>query len=247
MKADPAAQLRLLDLQSLDSRADQLRHQRETLPEIAEIEELTTHQRELEAQRIDQQTIVDDLDVERAKVDSDVEAVKARQARDQQRIDQGQISNPKDLQHMQAEMESLQRRITSLEDQELEVMEQLEEAQAVLTRLAEQAEAAQVRLTDVMAARTHKTGAIDTELSGVEAERAPLAAELPADLLALYDRLRASKGGVAAAELRARECGGCRLSIDPAELGVIRAAAEDDVVRCEECQRILVRTPESGL
>ena len=247
MKADPAAQLRLLDLQSLDSRADQLRHQRDTLPEIAEIEELTAHQRELEAQRIDQQMIVDDLEVERAKVDSDVESVKARQARDQQRIDQGLIANPKDLQHMQAEMESLQRRITSLEDQELEVMEQLEEAQNTLTQLAEQAEAAQVRLTDVTAARTHKTGAIDTELAGVEAERAPLAAELPADLLALYDRLRTSKGGVGAAELRARECGGCRLSIDPAELAVIRAAAEDDVVRCEECQRILVRTSESGL
>lgn len=247
MKADPAAQLRLLDLQSLDSRAAQLRHQRDTLSEIAEIEELTAHQRELEAQRIDQQMIVDDLEVERAKVDSDVESVRARQTRDQQRIDQGLISNPKDLQHMQAEMESLQRRITSLEDQELEVMEQLEEAQNALTQLAEQAEAAQVRLTDVVAARTHKTGAIDTELAGVEAERAPLAAELPDDLLALYDRLRAAKGGVGAAELRARECGGCRLSIDAAELGVIRAAADDDVVRCEECQRILVRTSESGL
>ena len=247
MKADPAAQLRLLDLQSLDSRADQLRHQRATLPEIAEMEELTAHQRELEAQRIDQQMIVDDLQVEQAKVDADVESVRARQTRDQQRIDQGLIANPKDLQHMQAEMESLQRRITSLEDQELEVMEQLEEAQSTLAQLAQQAEAAQVRLTDVTASRTHKTGAIDHELAGVEAERTTLAAELPADLLALYDRLRAAKGGVAAAELRARECGGCRLSVDPAELGVIRAAAEDDVVRCEECQRILVRTAESGL
>jgi predicted nucleic acid-binding Zn-ribbon protein len=247
LKADPAAQLRLLDLQSLDSRADQLRHQRDTLPEIAEIEELTTHQRDLETQRIDQQMIVDDLEVERAKVDSDVEAVRARQTRDQQRIDQGLIANPKDLQHMQAELESLQRRITSLEDQELEVMEQLEEAQNTLTQLAEQAEAAQVRLTDVTAARTHKAGAIDTELAAVETERASLVAELPADLLALYDRLRAAKGGVAAAELRARECGGCRLAVDAAELGVIRAAAEDEVVRCEECQRILVRTSESGL
>jgi predicted nucleic acid-binding Zn-ribbon protein len=247
LKADPAAQLRLLDLQSLDSRADQLRHQRDTLPEIAEIEQLTAHQRELESQRIDQQMIVDDLQVEQAKVDADVEAVRLRQQRDQQRIDQGLIANPKDLQHMQAELESLQRRITSLEDQELEVMEQLEEAQRTLTQLAEQTEAAQVRLTDVMASRTHKTGAIETELTGVEAERAPLAAELPADLLALYDRLRAAKGGVGAAELRARECGGCRLAVDAAELGVIRAAAEDEVVRCEECQRILVRTSESGL
>ena len=247
MKADPAAQLRLLDLQSLDSRADQLRHQRETLPEIAEIEELTGHQRELEAQRIDRQMIVDDLEVERAKVDADVEAARARQTRDQQRVDQGLISNPKDLQHMQAELDSLKRRITSLEDQELEVMEQLEEAQGALDQIAQQAEATQVRLTDVTAARTHKTGALDQELGDVESERSTLAADLPADLLALYDRLRAAKGGVGAAELRARECGGCRLAVDPAELAVIRAAAEDEVVRCEECQRILVRTAESGL
>ena len=234
MKADPAAQLRLLDLQSLDSRADQLRHQRDTLPEIAEIEELTTHQRELEAQRIDQQMVVDDLEVERAKVDADVEAARARQTRDQQRIDQGLISNPKDLQHMQAELDSLKRRITSLEDQELEVMEQLEEAQSSLDQLAQQTEATQVRLADVTATRTHKTGAIDQELGGVESERSALAAELPDDLLGLYDRLRASKGGVGAAELRACECVGCRLAVDPAELAVIRAAAEDDVVRCEE-------------
>jgi predicted nucleic acid-binding Zn-ribbon protein len=32
-----------------------------------------------------------------------------------------------------------------------------------------------------------------------------------------------------------------------AELAVIRAAAEDEVIRCEECQRILVRTEDSGL
>jgi predicted nucleic acid-binding Zn-ribbon protein len=247
LKADPAAQLRLLDLQSLDSRADHLRHQRDTLPEIAEIEQLTAHQHELESQRIDQQMIVDDLQVEQAKVDSDVEAVRARQKRDQQRIDQGLIANPKDLQHMQSELESLHRRITSLEDQELEVMEQVEQAQNALARLAEEAEAVQVRLTDVTATSTHKTGAIETELTGLEAERAPLVAELPADLLALYERLRAAKGGVGAAALRARECGGCRLSVDPAELAVIRTAAEDDVIRCEECQRILVRTAESGL
>jgi len=72
-------------------------------------------------------------------------------------------------------------------------------------------------------------------------------AELPSDLLALYDRLRESKGGVGAALLRAGSCGGCMLDLDHAELATIRAAADDDVIRCEECSRILVRTSESGL
>jgi uncharacterized protein len=72
-------------------------------------------------------------------------------------------------------------------------------------------------------------------------------AAIPADLLALYDRLRANKGGVGAAELRARQCGGCMLTLDNADLADIRGKADDEVVRCEQCQRILVRTSESGL
>ena len=79
------------------------------------------------------------------------------------------------------------------------------------------------------------------------AARAPAVAGMPEDLLSLYDRLRELKGGVGAAALRARECGGCRLSLDPAELTRIRGASMDEVIRCEECQRILVRTSESGL
>ena len=65
--------------------------------------------------------------------------------------------------------------------------------------------------------------------------------------LALYDRLRESKGGVAAALLRARRCAGCNLDLDHAEVATIRAAADDEVIRCDDCSRILVRTSESGL
>ena len=71
--------------------------------------------------------------------------------------------------------------------------------------------------------------------------------DVPDDLLALYDKLRQSKGGVGAAELRARQCGGCRLTLDNSEISQIKAAPSDLVIRCEECQRILVRTSESGL
>ena len=66
-------------------------------------------------------------------------------------------------------------------------------------------------------------------------------------LLALYAKIREASGGIGAAELRQRRCGGCRLELNQLDLSSIRAAAADDVVRCEECRRILVRTPESGL
>ena len=135
LKADPAAQLALLDLQELDSRADLLRHQRETLPELAEIAALTASRAELDGKRRDAQISVDDLTAEQAKVDADVEQVKTRRTRDQDRMAQGLIANPKDLERMQGELESLQRRITSLEDDELEVMARLEDAEKELDSL----------------------------------------------------------------------------------------------------------------
>lgn len=191
--------------------------------------------------------MVDDLGVEQAKIDADVEQARARQARDQEKIDQGLITNPKDLQRMLSELESLQRRVTTLEDEELEVMEKVEDAQRELDTLTAELTAADERLGVLSTSRDEKTAEIDQDLAAVLAEREPIAAGLPADLLALYDRLREQKGGVGAAPLRARTCGGCQLSIDPSELAVIKAAGSDVVVRCEECQRILVRTSESGL
>lgn len=247
MKADPAAQLRLLDVQQLDSRADVLRHQRRSLPEIAEMASLTAGKQEVDDQRRDQQVVVDDLTAAQRKADLDVEAVKARRTRDTDRMNQGLITNPKDLERMQAELTSLERRIGVLEDEELEVMEQLEEAQGVLDELLQRISATDERLAELAVQRDDKTAVIDRELAEVETQRGPAAEGMPEDLMALYDKLRVSKGGVGAAALTQRRCTGCQLGIDNAELAVIRAATSDTVVRCEECTRILVRTAESGL
>jgi len=237
----------LLDIQALDSRADVLRHQRQSLPEIAEIATLQATRFELDDQRRDAQIVVDDLTTEQRKVDQDVEAVRTRRTRDQDRMDKGLITNPKDLERMSGELESLQRRIASLEDDELEVMVRLEEAQGTLDGLVAQLAETDQRLAELVAARDEKSADLSKAIDDVVAEREPKTSGMPADLLALYDWLRAAKGGVGAAELRARQCGGCRLGIDNAELSVIRKTAPDVVVRCEECTRILVRTGESGL
>jgi predicted nucleic acid-binding Zn-ribbon protein len=247
LKADPAAQLILLDLQELDARADQLRHQRGTLPEHDDLAALTMTRKDLRDQERDARIVVDDLTAEQTKVDADVEQVKVRRDRDRTRIEQGLITNPRDLERMQQEMASLERRITSLEDEELEVMARLEDAQRTLDDLASQLAGADARNARLEQARDAKFAEIDAELAEVAARRGPVAEGVPADLLALYDRLRAAKNGVGAAALRARQCSGCMLSLDNAEIVKIRGAAEDEVLRCEECQRILVRTEDSGL
>lgn len=162
-------------------------------------------------------------------------------------MDSGAISNPKDLERMTHELASLERRISTLEDEELEVMARLEDAQRDLDTLVAQVAEADARLAELSAARDEKGAALDAQLLDVEAQRGPSVEGLPADLLALYDKLRVQKGGIGAAELRQRRCTGCQLGIDNAELSRIKALPVDEVVRCEECSRILVRTAESGL
>jgi predicted nucleic acid-binding Zn-ribbon protein len=234
-------------VQELDARTDQLRHQRTNLPELAEITALQASRTDLDNQARDARIVVDDLAVEQAKIDRDVEQVKTRRTRDRDRMDQGLISNPKDLERMQHELESLERRISTLEDEELEIMATLEDAQRDLDTLEAQVREADERLDASATARDEKTAELDAQLVDIEAQRGPSVEGLPADLLALYDRLRIQKDGVGAAELRARRCAGCQLTVDNAELAVIRAKPSDEVIRCEECQRILVRTAESGL
>jgi uncharacterized protein len=234
-------------VQAIDARADQLRHQLESLPELAEIAALETSRKELDDQARDARISVGDLTVEQKKIDADVEQVKTRRTRDQNRIDQGLIANPRDIERMQHEMVSLERRITSLEDEELEIMATLEDAQRTLDELTARIAAADERLVELRAARDERAVDIEAELAAQVGEREETVRDLPEDLLALYEKLRANRRGVGAAELRQRRCTGCQLTIDFAELAVIKKAPVDLVVRCEECSRILVRTAESGL
>lgn len=239
--------MKLLDLQEVDSRIDVLSHQMASLPEIAAIAETAAEHQQVDTEVRDLRISVADLTEEQAAADADVEAVRSRQRRDQGMVDAGTITDPKALQRMLGELESLQRRIGDLEDVELDVMERLEAAQSSLaereTVLAELARRGQL----LTAQRDAKLAELQREQDDLRAERNVLASGIPADLVALYERIRGQKGGVGAAALRARECGGCRLSLNPSDLAVIAKAPVDDVVRCEECQRILVRTAESGL
>nr|WP_230487339.1 C4-type zinc ribbon domain-containing protein [Nocardioides anomalus] len=126
-------------------------------------------------------------------------------------------------------------------------MARLEDAQQDLDTLTAQVAEADERLGALTATADEKTAELGARLEETLAQREPAAAGIPGDLLALYERLRIAKNGVAVGALRRRECGGCRLTLDPSELAAIRAAAPDEVVRHDECQRILVRTDESGL
>jgi predicted nucleic acid-binding Zn-ribbon protein len=182
-----------------------------------------------------------------AKAETDVESVRARSIRDRQRMESGAVGSAKELEALQHEVDSLARRQSALEDVELEAMERLESVQSHLAELRSRLETARLDLAELEARRDEAFAAIDKDAEYIGGERARAATGLPDDLMTLYAKLRADQGGVGAAALRQGRCEGCRLQLTPIEIGRIRDAPGEEVMRCEECRRILVRTPESGL
>jgi predicted nucleic acid-binding Zn-ribbon protein len=247
VKAASQAQLRLIDLQELDSTLARLAHRRRTLPELAEVERLEGRLTELRDAIVAAETEVGDLDREQKKAEQDVEQVRARAERDQQRLDSGQVASAKDLSGLQAEIGSLQRRQSDLEEVVLEIMERREESDGRVSALRTERAGAEAELDAVAQRRDAAQKEIDDEAGATTAARTAVAKDIPEDLLALYEKLRDQFGGVGAAKLYRGACQGCHLAINTVDLNRIRAAPEDEVIRCEECRRILVRTPESGL
>lgn len=245
MKADPQVQRRLLDLQAIDTALAQLAHRRRSLPERAELEALARELSALEDERVRAQVAVDDLDRDIARLEKDVDQVRARKSKDEARLAAG--SGPaRELEALQHELASLNRRQSDLEDAELELMEQRETAQGVLDGIERRMAEARDRRAATEQRRDDSLAEIGKEEEFKRTARQPLANDLPADLVKLYDKIREDTG-LGAALLTAGRCGGCRLELSGADLARIRKAEADDVVRCEECRRIMVRTNESGL
>lgn len=246
LKADPSRQWRLLDLQAIDTRLDQIAHAKKTLPQLALLKDLQTQSDLLGTELVRVRTELSDVQREVAKAESDVQLVRERAARDQARLDSG-TGTAKDLQAIQHELQSLARRQSELEDVEIEIMERAEAVEAEVARLEGKEGELTTRLHEVTAARDAALAELEAEARRIAAPRADVVAGVGADLVALYDKVRTASGGLAAAPLSHRRCGGCQLELNSVDMNRIKAAPDDEVLRCEECRRILVRTAESGL
>jgi len=246
VNADHAVQLRLLDLQAADTALAQLAHRRASLPELAALAELEAEVTDLGNDVVDSETNLADIADEQRRLENEVDVVRTRAVRDEQRMQAGGLP-AKELESLQHEIISLARRQSTLEDELLEVMERTEEADRALGVLRERREVLDTRRGELTSVRDEAFAEIDRAANLRTTERAMIATEIPADLMALYEKAREHGGGSGAAMLRQRRCEGCRIELSGSELSAVRNAAPDDVVRCENCRRILVRTDESGL
>lgn len=239
-KAPAADQRRLLDVQALDTRLDQIAHKRRTHPTLARLTELDGQISDLYTSLVASRTAVSDLRRELTKAESDVEQVRSRATRDQSRLDSGAVG-AKDAQALVSELASLARRQGDLEEIELDVMERLE---AHETALAEVEKAHGELVAAKEAAEAERDAAfaeLDAQAAEVRSERAQTAEGLDAALVTMYEKLRARLGGVGVAALRHGRSEGSGMPISPTDLARIKTLPEDEIVICEDSSRILVR------
>lgn len=234
-------------MQALDTDLDRIRHRRDHLDEQARVDELTTQSRVIVDRLTAIEVEVADVSLEQRKADNDVELVRQRAAKDAALLESGTINDSKQLTHLQSEIASLARRQAELEDVELEIMERLEGAEHRLRDLIADKERLDVQLAQARVDLDGARAELDAAESTTRSQRDVIATTIAADLIALYERLRGEYDGIGAARLFRGRCQGCQIELTPVDISRIRQAVPDEVLRCEECRRILVRTDESGL
>ncbi len=239
MKAEVAQQRSLLELSKLDAELSRIAHRATHLPQQEACERVRAEHNAASDRLAAVRIALEDLDAQVSRFESEIDAVRQREDRDRSLLKSG-ATDAKQLSDLQHELETLQRRQTSLEDSLLEVMERREELQAQLDAEQGTMEALQAELASAQQALDAAVAEIDEAREEHSSRRDTLSAALDPALSALYERQRAG-GGPGAGQLLGRRCGACRIEIGRGELSRISAAAEDEVVRCPECGAILLR------
>ena len=240
MKASASDQRSILDIQKFDLQSATLKNRAATLPEIAEITTQTIKQNNLRDLRIAAETELSDVKRELARAEADVEQIVTRIERDEKRLSSG-TGTPKELEQTQHELGTLGARRAELEEVELGIMMRVDEIKERITELSGQENEVALVVADLNIRKENALAAIHTEFEGLATDRKARAQSVAADFLALYEKVRESSGGIAAALLVGAQCKGCNLTLNTIELQRISSLSEDEVIRCEECRCILVR------
>lgn len=239
MKADVWQQHSLLQLAEVDAGLARVDHRVRRLPEQEELDRIRAEHAAAGDRVAALGIAMEDLDEQVAKFESEVDGVRQREDRDRALLQGGSVA-AKQVAELQHELETLERRQSSLEDSLLEVMERREELAA--QRTAELARVAELDTTLAAAQRAVADAVAELDQARQEhlTRRGELLQSLQPELVDLYEKQRA-RGGAGAGQLQGRRCGACRLEIDRGEMARISAAADDEVLRCPECNAILVR------
>lgn len=229
----------LLELQRVDSASDRLHARRANLPEQQALDELTARRAEVAKAHTDRSGSLKEIVSAQTRLEGEVSMLEDKIKKESERLYSGEISNPKELAGIQAELDALRRRKSHVEDQLIEVMEGREAAEKEAGDHDAQLADLDRRIEEATAKRDEAAVDIAGELERLAGEREALRPGLPAELLELYDDIRKRKEGVAAAALEGNVCRGCNVELTPVAMDEIKRS-DDPIIRCENCRRLLV-------
>ncbi|MEA2500488.1 MAG: uncharacterized protein QOD01_599 [Actinomycetota bacterium] len=232
------ALLTLLQLQRVDSTIDRLQGRLAHLPEQSALDALEARAEELDSQIAERQAVFDDVSTRQRRLDFEVDTLVQKIRAESGRLYSGVVSNAKELQDISREVEALKRRKSVLEDNDLEVMEERDGVEKQLEALTTDRSSLAAEIERARVARDQAAGETGLQLDAAEAERQRWVPRVDPQLLKVYDTIRASKGGVGAAAMIDGTCQGCHMRLPAQEAERVRTTG--GLVRCDECQRILV-------
>ncbi len=238
MESSRETLLKLLELQRVDSTIDRLQARWRNLPEQADLEALEDQLGALQRLIGEAQTVVDDICIRQRRLEGEMDSLSRKIADEQAKLYSGTVANPKELADLHREVESLKRRLSGLEDADLEVMEEQEGAEKELERLRQAEHEQRLRIAEATSRRDLASGELGSQLETARSDRGIWLPQVDSSLLRQYEDLRASKGGVGIAAMVNGVCQGCHMRLPAQELDRIRNV--QGLVRCDECRRILV-------
>lgn len=229
---------KLLELQDADQVVKRVKHKLDHLEEQQLLDEAQAKVDEFERQHAERRVDIDLVQPRVRKLEDEIALLEERKAAEAQKLYGGEVTNPRELQGLRAELESTDRRISDHEDALLEVLEENEGIQRELDALAERSAEQQREVDDREAARDAAAKDLLAELAEAEVARDAVRAQVPDDLLAAYDDATATSRGLAVGKLEDGMCTGCRIDLPRVEVSELRQGPP--LTRCPECQRLLV-------
>ena len=237
MKASEAQQADLLSLANLDHEISRSKAAIKNLSSGAQFAQMREAQRDLAAKLINARNALDTVELELKRSETDLDLVEQRIAKDIARLNT--TNNSKDAQGIQSELESLKRRKSDLEDIELAILDQKEEASAAYATVASDKSIVDEELSDAEARNEAEIMKLRSGLDLLSNNRAQQAARLSSELMELYEK-KASRG-VPVGRLVGRDCGACHISLGATALNEVQSLPRDEIATCPECQAILIR------
>lgn len=231
----------LLRTQELDTRLAQIDHARAHHRLRDEIARVQAHAAEVAARVQGERDERHALERDQKRLDDEVAMIDAKRKDIEAKLYDGSVTATKDLLALQEESKHLAERKHSLEDAELEIMERIEELQTVLDAAQTEVDQDEATAATLAGELEEALTELDSEAVAVTAERDVVVADVPSDLLAAYEALRSSQGGIVVARLEAGACQACHLNLSAVTVDKIGKLAADAVVHCDQCGAILVR------